>query len=213
MLQNSTECRSSQILIRSFKNNNESIFKKVFKRSLQTCRAHTSTVEVATGAEKPGLCWHLAEPHQPGRGCGCRAQTYSVRSQQPTFVEKRLEAAGFPSLTLQTQGLSDKETGEVSRRMMHSRAHWKCLHLIIKVLKDMALFQKTRKLTHCEIPTLSKISPDISEWSFTDIFTEVCSFLAGKNLTPLFNHVTPHFHWLSLFPFSWFFPWCKYTLQ
>lgn len=208
MLQNSTECRSSQTLIRSFKNNNESIFKKVFKRSLRTCRAHTSTVEVATGAEKSGLCWHLAGATSAWQGCGCRVQTYSVRSQQPTFVERSLEA-----LTLQTQGLSDKKTGEVSCRIVHSRAHWKCLHLIIKVLKDMALFQKTRKLTHCEIPTLSKISPDISEWSFTDIFTEVCSFLAGKNLTPLFNHVTPHFHWLSLFPFSWFFPWCKYMLQ
>lgn len=33
-------------------------------------------------------------------------------------------------------------------------------------------------------------------------------FLAGKNLTPLLNHVTPHFHQLSLslLPFSWLFP-------
>lgn len=140
------------------------------------------------------------------------------RSQQPwglrvpTCVERSLEAAGFPSLTQSRHkgcpgalplSIQGRDTGEVSCRMVHGRARWKCLHLIRKVIKDMALFQQ-QKRSHYEIPTLAKISHDISEWSFTDIFTEVCSFVAGKNLTPLFNHVTPHFHWLplSLLPFS-----------
>lgn len=157
------------------------------------------------GQGSPGCVHTLQKPHQPGRG-------WSQGLQVPAFVERGLEAAGFPSLTqsrqecwpgalhLCTQG---RETGEVSHRAVHGGAHWKCLCLIRKVLKEIALFQ-WQKSIHCEIPTLAKISPDISEWSFTDVFTEVCSCLAGKNLTPLLNHVTPHFHWLSLslIPFS-----------
>lgn len=106
---------------------------------------------MATGAEKPGLYWHLARTPSAWQGWGCRALTNSVRSQQPISVERSLEAAGFPSPTVQTQGLSGKET-EVSCRMVHSRAHWKCLHLIIKMLKDMALFQKNRNIFIVKFP-------------------------------------------------------------
>lgn len=178
----------------------KAVIKKLLKRLLEICRAHTSAAEVAIGAEKPGLCWHLAEA--PSAWQGLWLQGTEVLGEEPAdhICGKEPGSCRVPfSNTVQTQGLSGKET-EVSHSMVHRRAHWKFLHLIIKVLKDMALFQN-QKCIHCEIPTLAKISPDISEWSFADIFTEVCSFLTGKNLTPLFNHVTPHFHWLSLFPF------------
>lgn len=189
----------------------KAVFKRFLKRSLQTqssqqcCRSghwgREARIVLTPGRSPISLAGAVAAGHWRSEEPGAH-----ICGKEPGSCR-----AAF-SNTVQTRGLSSEETW-VSRRIVHGRAHWKCLHLIIKVLKDMALFQKNQKRIHCEIPTLAKISLDISEWSFNDIFTEVCSFLAEKNLTPLFNHVTPHFHWLSLFSFSWIFPWCKYMLQ
>lgn len=136
----------------------KAVIKKLLKRLLEICRAHTIAAEVAIGAEKPGLCWHLAEA--PSAWQGLWLQGTEVLGEEPADhicgKEPRKKPCGscrVPfSNTVQTQGLSSKET-EVSHSMVHRRAHWKFLHIIIKVLKDMALFQNQKRI-HCEILTL-----------------------------------------------------------
>lgn len=146
----------------------KAVFKKFFKRSLQICRAHTSAVRVATGTKKSGVCWHLAEA--PSAWQGLWLQGTDVLSEEPAAHICGKEPGSckvFFSNIVQTQGLSGKET-QVSRKMVHSRAHWKCLHLIIKVLKDMALFQKTRNIFIVKFPPWIKfLLTFLSEASLT----------------------------------------------
>lgn len=102
----------------------KAVFKKYFKRSLCTRRAHSSAVEVAIGAEKPGLCWHLAEA--PPAWQGLWLQGTDGLSEEPAahVCGKEPGSCRAPfSNTEQTQGLSSKETEEVSRRVVHSRDH------------------------------------------------------------------------------------------
>lgn len=42
--------------VRTIKTIMKAVIKKLLKRLLEICRAHTSAAEVAIGAEKPGLC-------------------------------------------------------------------------------------------------------------------------------------------------------------
>lgn len=208
MVWNWTECRNFQTSIWSFKKRKWKQFSKGLKKD--HCWSAESTpviwsdhwgrgVQAVSIRHRSLISWTGALPR-------ATKESAALGTASSHIHERILEAAEFPSLTpFRHQGcpgalrlsIQGGQTGEVSHRMTHSTACWKCLHLIRQVLKDTALFQQQKNI-NCEIPTPAKISPDISEWSFIDIFTEACSCLAGKNLTSLFRHVTPHFHCLSL---------------
>lgn len=174
MLQNWTEYGNSQTSIRIFKKYLANTFLKVLKNVIAVLHFHTSAVQVSQAGE-PGLCPYLTEAPSVRQGpelLGANVPWQGASSPRdcefPHWWKGAWKRRGSLPDTVQTGVcagalhlcIQGRETGEGSPRMVPGRACWKCLYLISKELKDIALFQQQKSIL-CEIPTLAKISPDI----------------------------------------------------